>query len=183
MRNNELCNQVIPCNLFLIQSNKRQEIHSDDFMEGKTTTKTNKPQSHTSLCNPQQSKKHTKILSGSQLLNTITFLLPLGKAHWMLVLSILTNTYSLKKKTFLNAELKWKLSFHQRLRANLSVPSCFYKYLHVGLSQLTLHNASCLKLPRLLDDKGTGRVGLLHRRSHLAVPHAHWCLRKFMAQL
>lgn len=41
----------------------------------------------------------------------------------------------------------------------------------------------CSKLPRLLDEKGPGRVGLLHRRAHLAVPHAHRCLWKVVAQL
>lgn len=59
----------------------------------------------------------------------------------------------------------------------------FLPVLHARLSQVTLHNTSRLKLPRLLDDEGTGQVGLLHRGSHLAVPHTHWCLWKFVAQL
>lgn len=40
-----------------------------------------------------------------------------------------------------------------------------------------------LKLPRLLDDERPGRMGLLHRRAHLTVPHAHWRLWKVVAQL
>lgn len=44
-------------------------------------------------------------------------------------------------------------------------------------------NTSLSKLPRLLDEEGPGQVGLLHRRSHLAVPHAHRRLWEVVAQL
>lgn len=63
---------------------------------------------------------------------------------------------------------------------------------HFALSQLTLHSSlwgfstnthGVLKLPGLLDDEGPGRVGLLHRRANLAVPHAHGRLREVVAQL
>lgn len=47
----------------------------------------------------------------------------------------------------------------------------------------TKKNTSRSKLPRLLDEEGPGQVGLLHRWSHLAVPHAHRRLREVVAQL
>lgn len=58
----------------------------------------------------------------------------------------------------------------------------------VDFTQLPLglfheHTHGVLKLPGLLDDEGPGWVGLLHRRTNLAVPHAHGRLWEVVAQL
>ena len=115
-----------------------------------------------------------------------SFSLNTRKAHLMLVIRIsqISTAESLMK------------AFSPRTldRQPISTPSTSpgsVTTLYVGLSQLTLHGSlgavsqtqSRSKLPRLLDDKGPGWVGLLHSGAHLAVPHAHWSLREVVAQL
>lgn len=109
----------------------------------------------------------------------------------MLVYSILTDKHSLEKLIFSSKyRARWKLSFRQHFTDNPSVPSrvshfmfVVHGWLNTAPSGAVLKRMRRSELPRLLDEKGPGRVGLLHRRPHLAVPHTHRSLWKVMAQL